>query len=563
MQFAMDKRSGTEITPSQAIKGRNYSCPTCGEPVFVRGGIIRIWHFAHRSGRADLNCENYHPGLVIGNPLIPEIENNANEVGGQLARIDPLALSLRVEALTDVARGILRQWRLILTIPKSLTAVGQLRVHTGFGSISKKLNLLSLIHSSQDVEVSPNSPGFGADWVSDEVDHDYRDVVLERLDGFAGDNVQAFAASAAEAKPQTSSLVWGDGYYILWKQVDFAIPKVLNARVLAPYEGWKAALITLPPFPIKEVADWLEASMKMRIQQGRRQWGILYPPPIEIDLDGNILVSESNFNIIGFVNTDEGEGECSKLTATVTNNQVSVEFRRSQMLQILRDALDVRSPLNLQWGSKHLPSIISPPVSDIVLTLPAIVLRVREAKDDSEQVYLFHRIEARQALDRIRRGDAELIEISIPRDVVGSLDQRLKRGQWQVALTLHQVSDGSQYGNSWSPSLLQLTLISNMIADVNSDFRMTFGVFGQYVALARIRDATVHTPLLSDTRRRIIWYCRANGISSDTCKRSLHLSPDTDLVEIFCASLPRPHLVAYRNFLQKKLPKLKSVRRTS
>src|SRR5690349_11676875 len=112
MYYARDKRSGAELSAAAAVANRNYACPTCGEDVYARGGIFRARHFAHRSGRADPNCENYHPGSAIGNPLTPQVEFGRLH-GEERVRIDPLALGLRVESPSSVARGDRRRWRLV------------------------------------------------------------------------------------------------------------------------------------------------------------------------------------------------------------------------------------------------------------------------------------------------------------------------------------------------------------------------------------------------------------------------------------------------------------------
>lgn len=555
MQFAKDKRSGAELSAKKAIAGRDYACPTCGEDVYVRGGIIRARHFAHRSGRADPDCENYHPGSAIRNPLTPQGGRHGGFVGDHGIRIDPLVLGLRVEPLPSVTRGDRQRWRLVMTLPKSLAGFGRLRVPTGFGAQSREVRLFSLSQGAQDIDVNPNAPRFGPEWVSDEVDHDYREVVSGRLDGFAQDYAQAFAASAAKLKPLASCFVWGDSYYIIWKRVDLIIPEILSAQLLAAYEGWSAAFIALPTAPDNEIANWLERFFRLPIQEAKRQWGIVYPPPIDVDLDGNISVSEAQCVVLGFVETEDSDGEASTLSVATmaTHHEVLTKAGANSLFQVTRDAIDSREPLTLQWGPKYLPSIVAAQISGTTLPLPAVMIRIRDLKSDHDMRLFYHRPEARHALDRLRQGQAELVAISLPRGAVGLLEQRRNGGQWQQVLTLDDGSDGSRHGGAWSLSATHLAAILSALVDVDSDVRLSFGVFGQYAAFARRRHAIARTRLSPDTRRRIIWYCRANGLGHADSKRVIDLSTNKELLEMFGGSSPRPHLIAHRNLLTKRL----------
>ncbi|HEV2561720.1 MAG TPA: hypothetical protein VGT78_06230 [Rhizomicrobium sp.] len=300
MQFAKDKRSGVELPAKTAIAGRIYACPVCGEDVYVKGGFIYVRHFAHRSGRADRECENYHGGSAIAHPLTPPSSGQSVFGDEHGIRIDPLKLGFRVEAATSVARGDRRRWRLVLTLPKSPTGIGRLRVPTGFGTQSREVRLFVLSQAAQDIDVNPNTTRFGPEWVSDEVDHAYRESVSDRLDGLVPDSGHAFDASAAKVKPPANNFDWGDSYYIIWKRPDVIIPDALNALHLAGHEGWSAALITLPPEPVDEVAVWLRHLFSLSLRETKRRWGILYPPPIDIDLDDNISVSDAANILLGF-----------------------------------------------------------------------------------------------------------------------------------------------------------------------------------------------------------------------------------------------------------------------
>lgn len=349
MQFAKDKLSGVELPAKKAITGRDYICPACGEDVYVKGGRVHVRHFAHYSRRADPDCENYHPGTAIGDPLSPQSEFPRGLAGNHNARIDPLKLSLRVESPKTVTHGNARRWRLILTLPKSPTGIGRMRVPTGFGGEIKEVRLISLIHGAQDINISPNATRFGPDWVSDDVDFDYREVVSSRVEGFEQDRAQAFAASAAKVKPLAPCFVWGDSYYIIWKRTDLIIPEMLSAQLLATYEEWSAAFIVLPTTPDNEIAHWLRCSFRLQIQVAKRQWGIVYPPPIDVDLDGNILVPEAQCVIIGFVDEENDDDGPSTLSISTSATRCESSTERSPLEASLKGDLHKLRMYRNRW----------------------------------------------------------------------------------------------------------------------------------------------------------------------------------------------------------------------
>lgn len=556
MQFAKDKNLGAELPAKKAIIGRTYACPVCGEDVYVRGGFIRVRHFAHRSGRADPDCENYHGGSAIGHPLTVSRDGHGGFTSEEPPRIDAPSLGLRVEPASSIARGDRRRWRLVFTLPKSLTGFGRLRVPTGFGTQSREIRLFALSQAAQEIDVSPNARRFGPEWISDEVDHAYRDAVSDRLEGLSPECGHAFVAGTAKVKYRADYFEWGESYYIIWKRIDFVVPDALSPHMLALYEGWSAALVTLPTTAADDVADWLRSAFALRIQETKRQWGILYPPPIEMDMDDTISVCEATSIVLGFIETGLVASAESRLTVatTVTQQQVSTRAGVSTLLHVARDALDVRGLLRLQWGKKQLPSIRAASLAlDPGSLLPRVVLRIRDSGVGHFQELYLHRPEARHALDRVRQRHAELLALTVPRQLIGQLEQRSGGGPWKRLLSLGLDTNNTHREASWSVPADQMNIIVEALVDLDNDVRLTFRTYGQYNAFTQRRHPILHPRLSPDTRRRLAWYCRANGMARLPAHHPIEALSDTDLVETFRVGSPQSHLVAHRNFLEQRL----------
>lgn len=62
MRWALDHRG--DLVRADALGPYSFGlrCPNCKEPVFSRLGSVREAHFAHRSGNANKDCDDYYPG---------------------------------------------------------------------------------------------------------------------------------------------------------------------------------------------------------------------------------------------------------------------------------------------------------------------------------------------------------------------------------------------------------------------------------------------------------------------------------------------------------------------
>jgi hypothetical protein len=452
-----------------------------------------------------------------------------------------LSLGVRIEAPTKATRNSPRQWRLVVVLPKAPNGIGRLRLP--IGKIGRDVRLHDLVHAAKDYSVSPRLPRFGPEWISDDTDYDYREVVSNRLDGLDERTAHAFAVTGGPIKPHTPGLAWGDTFVLIHFSEGFHPPDLLNPVVLASLEGWSAALVTLPVAPDDQVASWLH-TCGLRVASGKRQWGIVYPPPVRFDADGQIEVPGGSVVALGFVETaDTTESPVDLVIQAGRERHVS-PLRRggTHLFSIARDGVDARLPLHFQWGSKGLPAIVGAARANLSEALPQVVVHLR-GPDGDRQVALHA---GPQALDAVRCGTDELVSVVIPHGIAGRLRARSPHKPTQdTHLTAGDAS--SEHAGSWTLSLEQRTMVSDLLRDQTTDICLSFGPFGQYFAAGSISPKRVVATLPAALRKRLVWYGRATG------QGRVHETTDAALISLVRHRKPRPHLTAHRNSLLKQL----------
>ncbi len=551
MQFAKERRSGKELSATKAVASRDYVCPACGEDVYVRGGVVRIRHFAHRSGRADPDCENYYPASTIAGPVAPTPET-AGLPEQQNVRIEPLKLALRLEPRdlgSSRASPLARKWRLALLLPKAQTQVGRIRIPTGFGIQSRDLPLNVLFAGPREVDVSPNATRFGVEWTSDEVDRIYRSAISGWIDGLAGTVGTAFGAIGSRFKLIANSFVWGDSYYVIWRQPNLVIPNALIPQLMSTYEGWHAALITLPDSEDGELADWLEQTFKLRVQSLKRRWGIIYPPPLGADLDGRIQLLEDGDIFATTISSGNQETSSLSIGSKGQVIQLPTKAAGADVIRIVRDESESTAPLYLKWGTRDLQPILSVPVQAAQMIQPVALVSVSENGQSAN--LCFHHREAREALNRVRQNKAELRAILLPSGMRGALDLIDDGGSWQKVLTL-VAEESKENSQGVSPiGSKQLQEIVTLLGNNRLGVRLSFGAFGEYSSLG-VTSVNRQARLAADVRRRLLWYCLACNVNRGVSRAGKSLS-DQELLTLFDVVEPRPHLVAHRNVLRALL----------
>lgn len=545
MLYARDKRTGQDVPASKAKQYGAYVCPTCREEVMLRAGGIRVRHFAHRSGRADPDCDRYYPGSAISNPL----NSPTARLGDSTAHIDPLSLGVRIEAPSKSVRHSPRQWRLVLVLPKAPSSIGQLRLPVG--KFSRTVRLHELAYAGKEFDVSPQLTRFGPEWVSDDADYDYRDAVTNRINGFDGNITQAFAITGGRIKPHVPTLTWGDSYVLIQRGESITVPDLINPVTLAPHDGWSATVVSLPVAPDESIKTWLDADCGLRVANNKRQWGVLYPPPVRIDANGDIEVYPNTSLALGFVETGDATESPADLLIQAGGERHMAVLKREQthLYAIARDGGDARLPLHLQWGGKGLPAIVAVPPPDPVRDgFPEVVLHLR--RSDGDMRIALHHADARHALDDLRRGRSELLALTVPQGITGRLRAHPHRGPSKDVLLIAEREVDDRAG-SWALSVDQREVLSALLCDATADIHLSFGAFGYYAAASVLTATALPATMSSTLRRRIRWYvCAHGGLRGIS---SIDRASDDRLVKFLQQRTPLPHLTAHRNVLLKQI----------
>jgi len=542
MYFARAAKDSPDIPASKAVSGRRYRCPVCDKPVVLRSGQFRTPHFAHISKTANPKCALYHPGSGIVQPILDHSDHRNGQPGEANKIIFTPFVAVALENRSRQDQNDRRRWQFGLVIPKAFDGIGRLKIETGFGSI-KSLDLLSLMSGPRFVPINVDER-FRISWVSDEADYEYRQALLQEIDEVSQSDGYVFTGSG-KIRTRTNILTWGESYIFIWKNPDYSIPRALDHYFIADNQGWRAASVVLPIDHDEAVETWLRDEFGVSIVTGTRQWGIVYPPPLDRGIDGNVTLGSLRKLYLGFSDPDLSD---EMIDIQIKEKNVSIKSDGSQKrvaFVSIPPELD-NFPLQLTWGARTLHPIL------------------RERREGYEHFILIklrtvsglievglHHIAAAARLLEVRHGASEIISFQIPKGVVGTLKVRQSTLDW---------TEVSQFGGMDRPYFLndlQILDLNKRLRARTSDIRLCFKGFGEFSANAE-NSVLDHAILKKRLRERMEWYLRLTSHGS-TLSNISTLS-DAEIVEAVSASTQNPAAVAGRNIL---LNELKTAGRTS
>jgi hypothetical protein len=469
---------------------------------------------------------------------MPDQGHGADRFGGARTIVAAPHVAITLESRKHQNQSSKRRWQFGLVIPKASVGLGQLKVETGFGPL-KLLRLSTLVLGEKFVPINVGGH-YGVKWVSDEVDYDYKSAVQQDVDRIAPNDGYVFTGSG-NIRTQIAILTWGESYIFVWRSSDYSIPDTVDYYFIAENEGWSAAVVTLPTDQDEAVEAWLRDQFGASTTTGVRQWGILYPPPLDRDADGNITVGSLNELFLGFSDhSDEDRSENAIATQIeMQTTKINPSADRKMVASILIPSNLDNYPLALTWGARALQPILlerrQASEQTVALTLRTAVGRINVA---------LHQPAATAALLQVRAAIAEIISIHIPQGVVGTLSVREQTLAWTEMIQFKGMSGTSAL------NVEQLAQLATWIRERTADVRISFGRFGEFTAWAENSVSTGAT-LSKSLRDRLEWYLRLTGPSP--ARYGIASLSDAAIIKAVSAPTQDPAATARQNLLLNEL----------
>lgn len=567
MDWAKDPGTGRLVSAAEASRGRYYRCPVCKADVFPRFPRpsnsrryrqYHMPHFAHRTGQGSQKCELYHPADAIQHPR-PSLPCASDGLARHETGVPPLSLSIELEQDGLIRGNRLREWGLRLTVPKSDDPHGRVSIDLG-GKDVRTVALSKLSPSPLTYPVDPEAADFGVVWISPEVRPRFRAAIEGRIQGLDRERINVFAAGAQKYKPLSAHLSWGEAYYFVWRsEKRAALPRSLFTRPLANRGAWSCAMVTLPDESDSVLETWLRQSCGLNVSKERRRWGIVYPVAYDVDINGQIIIPQTNSLIIGTEAIEYSGGPTSKLDFSVSDAHASVPMsdRGQQIIEIKADGSHRAAAVRLSWNGNALPAIVrhSPPT---ITALPAVLVSCRPRNGGPLTEVGLHEDACRRLLHAVRERAFGLQQITIPKGVRGSIKWRgPSTCEWQFLPLTHPETNSTARTQVLTHA--QLVQVNHALQDTAIEMYLEFGAFGEFYAPRENlqRGAGTSVRLAPELRRRIIWLCKTAQLYPDGDSRKLDRLADADLIRHFsCASIPPP-FIAHKRSIQSALPDAK------
>jgi hypothetical protein len=546
MLYAELRRTGKIIPADKATYHGDYRCPICRGEVGLRAGSVYVAHFYHKQGHGKKECEEYHPPEHLRRQWeTPAAASSAH-------RIDPLILSIELEPERQGRRGG-RRWALRITVPRSFDTHGDIRIDLGGGDV-RRLTLATMSLGAQTFGADPSAPEFGAAWVSPEVRPAYRQAVEHRIAGLAVDGVTVFSAVPHKLKPRTTTMRWGESYYLIWKRErELSFPDSLLRHELGDHRGWSCCLVVLPDNAPPEVATWLEHTCDVPIAAPRREWAFAYPPPYGVDDDGNIKVHSATPALLAI---KPGENETGEITCVSGQHVASLQASglAPQVIAVTVQEDTQRRPIYLAWDQLPLNSLTVqayPPA----IAEPAVVLEFAQGASKSQAG--MHHARCREFLSRVRHGDDRVEVVRMETGVRGNLKSRLA-GAFEWFDEVLSVATRTAIAE---PIALPRELIDRLNAVLKNrtlDVSLDFGPYGGFHADGARAVAPVGREyrLSRHLRQRIAWLSKTSGYFVDEACRPLSALDDAALVRHMSVISVPPALEPHQRALARDLRRL-------
>ena len=323
MHYARKSRQNEIVEATNAARGSNYYCPTCGGRVRLHKGLVIDPYFAHLANEGSPECDQYYPGgwgatYIKATTGRREVEDSYEEAGVYLDDTE-------------------NAWGIYLRLPEisvkelaneSLQALkhAQLEVRTGGTSIAK-LSALELCpgFGSSRVYVSPSSDQYLVELAGTWPKGINLDRWRNPIAGLHGAGTLFRFNSGEWIRLRSGSLVeWGESLCVVGKS-DAALPiSCAPTSVTGRINGWELWHIQLPTACVASVERWLEKlGHNVCPPEPRLQFLTV---PTTLNLEARMPCFEQDVPVIARVVTSQPD-EKAVVTLTFGSNRFSATSR--------------------------------------------------------------------------------------------------------------------------------------------------------------------------------------------------------------------------------------------
>lgn len=541
MKWAKERQGGKVVHAADGKTWGDYRCPTCSAPVFLRSGRYNADHFAHMPGQAKPDCENFHPAFDLSrSPYLPSAPPEPKHV-------DPLQLGIELEP--NAEKHGARKWRLCLTVPKAVDAHGQITINLG-GRDNRTISLTKLSLGAETYTAQPDTPEFGASWVSHEVRPEYRDAVQHRIPGLDPTMLNAFAATSAKRKPRTHSLSWGEGYYFVTRSdKSLTLPSSLPSKPLARLMDWDCVLAILPHEPSPEIEAWFRQHGDMSIARATRDWAVIYPAPFALGDDGDLHIHSSEYIVLALKSGSLASGD--DLTVSSGRSHATLELDGSQgpFVVLSGGARTTEGQIYLTWGGAYVATLATTPFSKT--TEQVTVSVVCNGPEGTARAELHHS-SSHTLLSEVRLGRRELVGLKGHAALHGKLRWRSPNAStWDERAIIFSPLPNPRVDDDL------LRTVNATLQDRSLEIDLDFGPFGKFSASASLKQVSTGPPaekrLPPHLRARIEWLSRACRSYADNSRRPIATLSDTLLLSHLKRLSVPTKLLAHKRALDGQL----------
>jgi len=282
MNYAVDKFSGLLIEANQASPLRKrYICPICYADAHVRTGLYRRPHFAHDSGGASDDCENYHPSEVLSRGLHSAFWSIQRHLPNLYVR------------LSDDPMGNPSSWDLMLLIPECPQSIGSVEItEAQYGTVT--IPTTHLAQGGKRVHVRPEITYQIK--VNGQIDPIYEEMITRPILGLDKVcNVFRYSLTGGRKLHDNQVLFWGRSYFLVWNRNYeprwLSGSEELLRTSLSPIGEWHCDIIKIPAVEDLRVRKWAEEVLHRGIENPPVRLSIVTPIVIQTLEDESLLVS--------------------------------------------------------------------------------------------------------------------------------------------------------------------------------------------------------------------------------------------------------------------------------